>query len=262
MLTFCYTDDYDDGSGSRNQVDHQSLIGAVSQIRFEADPTSPAAIGEQGRLEQHNDTSLSSNGLLGGNDTEENAGYDFVWEGLMNNALVYAIADKYAIHPLKALAKEKFKALTKKGLPCDFSHIIQEVFDSTPPKDSGLRDLVVDKCMVHLDVLLEEEAFEALLHEKAELGCILLQREHKEHNKLIKLMTDLVESYKTRNDAQNRELESVRNHGNTLQLLLDNRERTLKNTPNCRGCGSSFNCVFRTGESLLRCATCSTKHYL
>lgn len=259
---FCYTDDYDDGSDGTNQADHLSLISAMSQLQVEPRPASSTATEEQSQLAQNEDTIPSSKETFGENDIEQNAIDDPVWKGLMNNVLVYAIADKYFIHKLKMLAEEKFKTLTKKDLPHDFSHIVHEVFNSTPATDKGLRDLVVDKCMLHLDVLLQEEAFKALLHEEAELGCALLYREREERKKLGGHMTKIVESYETQIDARSRELESVKNDRDRLQVLLDKREQNLNNTCNCRHCGASFSCVFRTGESLLRCAVCSTKHHL
>lgn len=112
---FCYTDDYDDSSSGANQADHQSLISAISQIQLEAPSASFIAIEEQGQFEEVQDTAISSNDSLGENDTQQNTIDDPIWEGLMNNALMYAIADKYFIHQLKALAMEKFKALTEKS---------------------------------------------------------------------------------------------------------------------------------------------------
>lgn len=116
--------------------------------------------------------------------------------------------------------------------------------------------------MLHLDVLLQEEAFEKLLHKEAELGCALLHREREKHNQLTEYMAKTAESYETELNARNTELMLIRFDRDRIQSLLNNIEKRLNNTSSCRHCGIDFNCIFRTGESLLRLGKCNTRHYL
>ena len=252
MLMFCYTDDYDDSSSGANQANQQSLTHAMSRTQSEAGPTSLLAVKDENQTGRGGDTAPADDKPLVGSDSQENAADNSTWKRLINNVSVYAIADKYAIDPLKALAKGKFKALFETDFsPHGLSHVVREVFSSTPATDRGLRDVVVDKFMVHLEVLLQEEAFGALLQEQAELGWDLLHRERKERKELSKHVANVVGSYERRIDVQNRELEltqsreiQARDERNRLQLMMDNRENVLRKTSVCRQCDADFFCVF------------------
>lgn len=59
---------------------------------------------------------------------------------LLTHSTVYAIADKYQIPDLKALARVKFTAGMKKG-DGGPSDAVPHVFESTPETDFGLRDV-------------------------------------------------------------------------------------------------------------------------
>lgn len=76
---------------------------------------------------------------------------------MMNNVLIYAIAEKYDIPELKELAKCKFHILASSRWPHDgFDAIAKAVFSTTPENDMGLRQIVLDIC--------EEHFFEILKH--------------------------------------------------------------------------------------------------
>jgi len=85
---------------------------------------------------------------------------------LLINAEVYAIAEKYNIRSLKALAKGKFKAKVEKGWNEEgFSLAIKEVYTSTPDSDMELRDLVCKAAEDNVKALLGRSDFRTSLSE-------------------------------------------------------------------------------------------------
>ncbi|MCJ1262307.1 hypothetical protein MMC22_002177 [Lobaria immixta] len=74
---------------------------------------------------------------------------------MTKNARVYGMADKYIIPGLKELAKTKFKTLSSSaGLILDHPSIIDEVYDTTPSEDRGLRDIVTNLCAPHVQKIV------------------------------------------------------------------------------------------------------------
>ena len=94
---------------------------------------------------------------------------------MMNNALVYAIAEKYDIPELKELAKRKFKTLIKSKWPHEHFHAVTEViFSTTPEEDMGLRQIVIDICREHSqDMLKDEESKATFLNNKLIAATVL-----------------------------------------------------------------------------------------
>lgn len=91
------------------------------------------------------------------------------------HAQMYALADKYGIHDLKDLAREKFAAVASndwdgKG----FAVAVHTVYASTPESDYGLRNVVVDTLSEHRE-LLEKPEMEALVKEVNGLAFGLLK---------------------------------------------------------------------------------------
>lgn len=74
---------------------------------------------------------------------------------MMNDVRVYAIADKYVIPGLKELAKTKFANLASSTeLVLRFPTVICEIYDTTPPEDRGLRDIVTDICCLSVQEIV------------------------------------------------------------------------------------------------------------
>jgi speckle-type POZ protein len=85
---------------------------------------------------------------------------------MLFNSRVYGIAEKYDIPALKFLAGEKVgKAVRTCWDMDDFTHVITDIYNSTPPTDRGLRDIVVEVAHSHIDTLLEKEEFRCALEE-------------------------------------------------------------------------------------------------
>lgn len=82
---------------------------------------------------------------------------------LYTHARVYALAEKYLIHGLKAVALRQFKTATASSVDItDFLQAMEEVYMSTVEDDRGLRDVVVEAICKHPDWLDKEEVRDVL----------------------------------------------------------------------------------------------------
>jgi hypothetical protein len=82
---------------------------------------------------------------------------------LVIHAKVYALAEKYFIHCLKALALQKFEtaALTE-CTAGEFLQAAREAYASTADSDRGMRDAVVASLSKHPEILDHESVKEVL----------------------------------------------------------------------------------------------------
>ncbi|KAH7117389.1 BTB/POZ protein [Dactylonectria macrodidyma] len=91
------------------------------------------------------------------------------------DAQVYQIADKYDIPALKAHAKDKFGTAINTGWSMDdFSLAITVVYNSTPPRDRGLRDLVVETSHENIDTLIGQDGFCEVLRATTDFAADLV----------------------------------------------------------------------------------------
>ena len=94
---------------------------------------------------------------------------------MMNNALVYAIAEKYDIPELKELAKRKFQTLASSKWPHDdFYAVTEAVFSTTPDGDMGLRQVVLDVCERHFQEILKDRDTRASFLENKAITAVVL----------------------------------------------------------------------------------------
>ena len=76
---------------------------------------------------------------------------------LQAHVAVYAVADKYDIPSLKAIAKSKFDMQIGNMWPVPrLPNIANEVFSSTPCNDRGLRDVILKLCVSHAAEIVNE----------------------------------------------------------------------------------------------------------
>ncbi|KFA81333.1 hypothetical protein S40288_08303, partial [Stachybotrys chartarum IBT 40288] len=76
------------------------------------------------------------------------------------DAQVYQIADKYDIAALKQHAMGKFGVAIETGWSLhDFPLAVAVAYDTTPPEDRGLRDLVIATSYANIDKLLINDSF-------------------------------------------------------------------------------------------------------
>ncbi|KAL8806374.1 MAG: hypothetical protein Q9182_001404 [Xanthomendoza sp. 2 TL-2023] len=96
---------------------------------------------------------------------------------LLNNVLVYALADKYNIQNLKELSKAKFEIRSSEEWQVqDILAVLPLVYETTPTTDRGLRDVMLNVCSSQMDRLVSNEKFREIVHNGAELAFDLLAR--------------------------------------------------------------------------------------
>jgi len=88
----------------------------------------------------------------------------------------YAIAEKYDIKDLKALAQSRFSTwVTSNWNHPEFYSVVNEVYNSTPSNDRGLRDLVESSMKDNVTSVLKNGRFrEMLTAEMGEVGVAVL----------------------------------------------------------------------------------------
>ena len=186
---------------------------------------------------------------------------------MLNNVSVYTVADKYGIGTLKALARSKFEALAKTDcLPTKFATIASIVFNSTPSSDKGLRDIVTNKSMAHLDTLLKDPAFSKVMQEEAQLPIDLLCRKHLEGTESGKQTSSVMTSYEQKLATSEATIRMLRMETAKLEAAKANlrnemviKDRLLKGAMSCRHCARAFEGEYKVGEIGLRCKHCNTR---
>jgi len=102
-------------------------------------------------------------------------GGDLDTERLTVNTLMYALADKYEIEDLKALAKAKFEqAVLQDWESRAFAHAAGLAFDTTHSSDQGLRSVIVKTINQHRE-LVNRESVQDLLKSGNEMAWALIQ---------------------------------------------------------------------------------------
>ncbi|KAF4122719.1 BTB protein, partial [Geosmithia morbida] len=101
--------------------------------------------------------------------------YDTDSTGLVHDAEVYQIADKYDVPGLKAHAQKKFSAsLSGRWNVFGFFVAIPVVYESTPPTDRGLRDLVIEAAQRHMGEVIKEDGFDDLIRTAPDFAAELI----------------------------------------------------------------------------------------
>lgn len=191
---------------------------------------------------------------------------------LMNNVLVYAIAEKYDIPELKELAKRKFETLVNSKWPHeDFHAVTETIFSTTPEEDMGLRQIVMDICRENFQDMLEDEESKAtFLNNKLIAATVLdaalqnnqqdkvmmyeaLAREGALKEEITKLKADLREALGEKDDLVSR---------------LDSAIRNANDFKKCGGCHKAFHWSLERSRGCdrldlqLRCTSCWTNETL
>jgi len=94
---------------------------------------------------------------------------EFLENPLVFHAKVYAIGEKYDIVPLKDLAKTKTEnILTLEWTPTCFFAAANEAYQSTIPKDRGLRDIYAQVAIAQGPKLFANKEFEEVMDQNAQ----------------------------------------------------------------------------------------------
>ena len=108
---------------------------------------------------------------------------------MMNDVLVYAVAEKYDIRELKDLAKHKFRTLASSKWPQDDFHAVTEaVFSTTPETDMGLRQIVMDICGEHSEDILRDKESRVMFFEEKAIAAVVLDAAVRKIDQLVKLL--------------------------------------------------------------------------
>ena len=108
---------------------------------------------------------------------------------LFCNASIYSMGEKYGIYGLKGIASEYFAAVLNSAERFvdgnwvsnidtgSLRTVTKRIYDNTPESDKGLRDHLLEYAKLHLQRLLPQEDFKAILTEIPELSYQLLVQE-------------------------------------------------------------------------------------
>ena len=202
---------------------------------------------------------------------------------MMNNVLVYAVAEKYDIPDLKDLAKTKFQNLAWSKWPHDHFYALAEaVFSTTPDTDMGLRQIVLDLCEQHFQDILKNKEFRVGFLEIPAIGAVVLgaavckidQDKTLLDGALAEKIALKDEFSKAEADAKEElsrteaSLKAAFDQKNEWSARLDLALKNAISIDDCRHCHEKFHCYLERLEVFgclglqLRCANCRTRHAL
>ncbi|THX83748.1 hypothetical protein D6D05_03422 [Aureobasidium pullulans] len=135
----------------------------LSQARHDSSvDRSPRAMSPKGKIGLRGASagSASGSGSECDSDEDDDCEYETDDSNLLTHTRVYALAEKYDIPALKALAKTKFEM----AMACyydspEFADAIEEVYCSTIDNDRGLRDVVIQAFRNHPQLASTRDVF-------------------------------------------------------------------------------------------------------
>jgi len=96
---------------------------------------------------------------------------------LIKHAKVFAMANKYQVDGLRALAIKKFQqAASNEWNSDDFAHVVHVVYASTPDNVQELRAITADTIHDHFSDLKDKEELEVVISGLGDLSYSLLRR--------------------------------------------------------------------------------------
>jgi hypothetical protein len=208
MLAYLYTSGYCD----RNYSGLGAGVASLEEVRLLADVLEDeerSGSTSQSIAEEQDDASATTDQL-----------------SLLNNVLVYALAEKYGIAELKEMAKAKFRSQAGSLLSAkEFPEIIRELYGSTPSSDRGLRDIVSQVCAQQGGTIVDSPDLSATILEVGEFGLDLLRE-------VLKYQDRRMEKAVVRNRALKEELEKKEDETIELQRRLGSVGKVLRRLAN------------------------------
>lgn len=271
MLEYLYTYDYDDGSSynlveksqyrysEEQEIDKEDETGSVRTSQFS--PEIEAETDQAAPVSVEPDDPLPIGGVSKGNPAIEDL-------GLLNNVLVYAIAEKYNVPELKELAKTKFLSqadslMSADSLMCSdyFPEVITTVYKSTPGSDRGLRNIVSKICVKHIRTLMDKEAFKSVVRNIGDFGIDVLYEALKYDDGQLEQALAEKESLENELKDGQAKILNVELDMNQAKERLKTAVRRVNSHAFCRHCSAEFSGHFEEGDpTMLRCAKCRTRH--
>ena len=189
---------------------------------------------------------------------------------MMNNVLVYAIAEKYDISELKDLAKHKFRTQTSAAWPLDDFHAVTEaVFSTTPETDTGLRQIVMDICGEHSEDILRDKESRLMFFENKAIAAVVLDAAARDVDHYVKRLNEALAEQATMHksylEAQEEKVIALKQNSAWISRL-DVIIKHANNLEKCRHCHREPKWLLERVEDhgefgiQLRCSSCRTKH--
>lgn len=224
MLSHMYTDDYDENDQLVIEPRRESGTQDAHDVRINI---SRSYIREwamhddrQNALDATRKPSFSTTySDIGSDDAMEywKVKVSTVW----NNVQVYAIAEKYDVQPLKALAAKRFQiSISGQWETEDILMILAEVYSSTPSTDPGLREEIIRVCERYSDELLVLPEFHEMLRNDGGLAIDIARMFYKSKQLLDTEVNNLKE---TVHDLSAQNLETKRKVQSYQDKLAHNK---------------------------------------
>ena len=281
MLLYLYTFNYDDGECQ--------LGGEIegAQEQGQKDPSDPSPPAPTRPSSAFSEDSISSENAVPVSTTppspvsSENVipVVNTTKEKMMNNVLVYALADKYDIPELKTLAATKFAVLKGENSSLeDIATTATAVFTTTPASDQGLRAIVIDAVGESVDDALKSEGIITTMEQHGSFALgVLRYVMGRVANLVARLGESVIREDVLRADLSSKEEEkkvlagqvkSAREEKADIVSKIDKALSSAENVKKCRHCHTDFCCCLERESGLcanpqnlqLRCSKCNTKH--
>lgn len=298
LLSYLYTLDYGDGPLLHQDESHAPVASAVRPGPADADQNEEASVSAS--TDTQLDEEIKSESQLSTLSSDQSASPTITSPSIpahigkasvVRHVQVYAMAEKFDIPELKALAKEKFLKCAQ-GWPLpDFPSVVHEALTSTPESDQGLRGILNEILAEHVEevcsissltldgccVATIQKANTPKLWRNALQGegrflynllstvaannvcererlLMTIQDAQEEMNKLKASVNQLT----TQNTHTEQRVDNVKIYGTRLLMEINTRET-------CRHCHGGFQPWFEDASDwysggILRCKLCRTKH--
>jgi hypothetical protein len=260
MLLYLYTCDYDDGIS-------KLVEAATCSKKEEADGEGQSSPVRTSQATPGIDTAKT----VPTESPEEKAAVE-VSEGesnmkeslLLNNVMVYAIAERYDISELKELAKAKFLSQADTLLSShEFPEVVKTIYTSTLSKDRGLRDIVSQVCVKQVRELMEDQAFQGIISDVGDFGIDILREALKHDDKRLAQVMDQKAKLKDKAEEIQVKMLNLESDTNQAKHTLKRVVRVVNEIESCRNCGADFcSHIDETSPAVLQCVKCQVQHWV
>ncbi|KAL8684852.1 MAG: hypothetical protein Q9224_006099 [Gallowayella concinna] len=251
MLTYLYTSKYDDVDANEGEVQMGNKeSGAEGNTASTAKVSNPVADDLQLQSEAWSNASQDS-------WTVAKAPVQVMVSALLNNVLVYSLAEKYDIQRLKELSQDKFEIRAADEWTIeDILHVLPLVYTSTPATDRGLRNIMIRVCLRHMDRLIADDNFREIMHGDATMCFDMLsavQSDSRPNHWLFESMRDRLAKFED------------------MRRWVAMQERMLKeiivDTATCLNCSRPLDLSISNGSAahwrgpiMIKCRSCKHKY--
>ena len=188
---------------------------------------------------------------------------------MMNNVLVYAIAERCDVPELKELAKSKFRIFANSKWPLeDFHDVADAIFTTTHEGDMGLRQLILDICARNFQEIMRDVQSRADYLDNSAIAEVVLNATTRKFDQDMTLLDRalaekiaLKETIEQAEEERDDAVEDKRVLVNRSSLFFDRTARISE----CRHCHESLEWFLEWttvagGDVQLRCGQCRTRH--